>query len=100
MTETISSSILPIQCVPMVECLRSLKHLVEGWMHKSTLSQREREKERKREREKERKREREKEREREKGEVVGSRRLVIRKKKIRLETKVLAINLFLSFIVG
>ena len=55
-------SILPIQCVPMVECLRSLKHLVEGWMHKSTLSQREREreKERKREREKERKRERKK----------------------------------------
>ena len=55
---------------------------------------------RERERERERKREREKERKREKGEVVGSRRLVIRKKKIRLETKVLAINLFLSFIVG
>ena len=47
-----------------------------------------------------REKERKREREREKGEVVGSRRLVIRKKKIRLETKVLAINLFLSFIVG
>ena len=74
------------------------KNALKSWGLGKVVGERGRERDK--ERKKERKKEKMKKRERKKGEVVGSRRLVIRKKKIRLETKVLAINLFLSFIVG